>query len=716
MRPEADDPRMVAAAQWYLAQLEAGRHPDHAECANRFPDLADRLRPYLEALDLFHGTAPLLQRPPSHHEPAAPLPAEALGDFRIMREIGRGGMGVVYEAEQRSLRRRVALKVLPFAAALNPKQLARFQNEALAAAQLHHTNIVPVYAVGRERGVHYYAMQLIEGQNLADLVRQLRTLRGLDPPSAPGADPSAPGEPGPNPPPAAPLPASTRVAAGLSTRHATRPEDYYRMAAGLAVQAAEALEHAHQFGVVHRDVKPANLLVDARGNLWVTDFGLAQFHAAAGLTGTGDLLGTLHYMSPEQASGHGAPLDARTDVYSLGATLYELLTLEPLFDGEDYRQLLRLILNAEPARPRALVATVPPELETIVLKAVSKSPADRYGTAREFADDLRRFLDNRPILARRPGPVQRLRKWGRRHPSVVAAAVVLMVLLTAGSLVSAALIRAAYDRERRRAEEAEARFLLARRSVDELIQVSEEELAGKPFEEGLRRRLLELAVVYYQEFIDQRRDDPAARSELVATQDRVRRLLADLAVLQGAGQLRVLWQDAVLDDLAVTGEQRKRLGELKARLEAERVEAFADFGRLSREERRRRFLELAKADEAEVRQVLDAGQMRRLHQVAIQLRGPAVFREPEVAAALGLTPEQREGIGAIVAETFVGGPPDGPGGPGPHRRGGGGPKPHGQNLRAATENILKLLTPEQAAHWREMTGRPVDGPTSFLPP
>jgi eukaryotic-like serine/threonine-protein kinase len=344
-----------------------------------------------------------------------------LGEFRLLREVGRGGMGVVYEAEQITLQRRVALKVLPFVAAIDDRRLQRFKNEALAAAHLRHEHIVPVYAVGADLGVHYYAMQFIEGQSLAALIAELRHRTG-------GAElPQVPPQPGPAAETGAPCLASgapetqaedgaNLAAASISRDLSSGSRRYFDWLARLGRQAAEALEHAHQMGIVHRDIKPANLLLDPRGQLWVTDFGLAQVSGDAGLTMTGELLGTLRYASPEQARARLGLVDHRSDVYSLGATLYELLTLRPLFEGHDRNELLRQIASDEPRVPRSIRPSVPEELETVVLKALAKEPPERYATAQEMAEDLQRFLENRPILARRPTTAERLRKWGGDTP------------------------------------------------------------------------------------------------------------------------------------------------------------------------------------------------------------------------------------------------------------------------------------------------------------
>jgi serine/threonine protein kinase/Flp pilus assembly protein TadD len=419
----------------FLERQGRGEQPDIEEYAVRYPQLAAVLRQMLPALRVMHVSA--TNHPRENGSLSTPIEPEGpLGDFRIVREVGRGGMGVVYEAVQISLGRRVALKVLPFAAALDAKQLQRFRNEAQAAAHLHHQSIVPVYYVGTERGVHFYAMQFIQGRTLAEVILELRSISagGECPSASRVSSTGAAGAPG-SAPKLAPTP-DTLPIAGLSTECATRRPEFFRTIARLGVQAAEALEHAHQEGVVHRDIKPANLLVDGCGHLWITDFGLAHCQSQVGLTMTGDLVGTLRYMSPEQALAKRDLVDHRTDIYSLGATLYELLTLAPAIAGNDRQELLAQIAFEEPRPPRRLDKTIPPELETIVLKAMEKIPADRYATAQELADDLRRYLEDRPIRARRPTWLEQARKWARRHRSVVwsaAAASFVALAVLAGS-------------------------------------------------------------------------------------------------------------------------------------------------------------------------------------------------------------------------------------------------------------------------------------------
>jgi tetratricopeptide (TPR) repeat protein len=415
-------------------KLQAGEPIDVEAFLGEHSEDAEQLRRLLPALLLLAEVSNSRDGPALG--PTAGVELGELGDFRLIREVGRGGMGIVYEAEQVSLGRRVALKVLPFAATMDPRHLQRFQNEARAAAGLHHTNIVPVYAVGCERGVHYYAMQFIDGRTLAELIAQQRGGASSQVPAVGAAAAAVASVP-------------TVPAAGRATSAAPRDAAYFWRAAEWAIQAAEALDGAHALGVVHRDVKPANLLVDGNGRLWVTDFGLAQVQNDARLTLSGDLVGTLRYMSPEQALAKRAVIDHRTDIYSLGATLYELLTLAPAFTGSDRQELLQQIAFEEPTRPRRLEKAIPAELETIVLKALEKDPADRYGTAHEMANDLERFLRDEPIRARRPPLWLRLRKWGRRHrPLVASLAAGMLTLLVVGVVLAFGYQRRLAETER----------------------------------------------------------------------------------------------------------------------------------------------------------------------------------------------------------------------------------------------------------------------------
>jgi serine/threonine protein kinase len=520
--PDVESVLLVRALEEYLAALEAGDRPKREDFLARYPDIADVLAEPLANLEVLQAVAPAgrqraaLETSPSE---ADLLTQPALGDYRILREVGRGGMGIVYEAEQISLGRRVALKVLPWAIALDAKHLQRFKNEAHAAAQLHHTNIVPVFGIGCERGVHYYAMQFIDGRSLSTLIEERRSLCGWrsasrGPTSELSANAathqSSPGQVLPQP--SSELPPDSGSAIGtaevlLTERSANGPA-FFRLAARLGLQAAEALEHAHQLGIVHRDIKPSNLLVDVRGNLWVTDFGVAHVQGGAQLTTTGDIVGTLRYMSPEQALAQRGLLDQRTDIYSLGVTLYELLTLEPAFDGHDRQELLHQIASQEPRPPRRLNAALPADLETILLKAIAKDPAGRYQTAQEMADDLRRFLADEPIRARRPTLLQKTAKWCRRHRAIVTASAAVGVV---GLMLSTIIFwygKVQTDAQRQRAED---KLELARTVVDDMYIRAEKLLEYEPQMESVQKEFLEKALHFYEDFARELGGAPTAR-------------------------------------------------------------------------------------------------------------------------------------------------------------------------------------------------------------
>jgi eukaryotic-like serine/threonine-protein kinase len=319
--------------------------------------------------------------------------SQRLGDFEVLREIGRGGMGVVFEARQVSLNRKVALKVLSTGLGLTTKAVQRFHREAEAAAKLHHTNIVPVYATGEENGTHFYAMELIEGPSLDQVIKQLRQPREpqSELPSHPGGAIQESGT-------AATGPYfehhEQAVGSGLTSSSPTSDSQYFDNVARMIAGIADALEFAHKQGVIHRDIKPSNLLVSPLGRLSINDFGLARMLEQPGMTMTGEFVGTPAYMSPEQVTAGRTPLDHRTDIYSLGATLYELLTLQRPFEGKQRDQVLAQIIHKEPRAPRKLNKKVPVDLETICLKALEKDPDRRYQTGGAMAEDLRRFRAN----------------------------------------------------------------------------------------------------------------------------------------------------------------------------------------------------------------------------------------------------------------------------------------------------------------------------------
>ena len=744
--PQADpadgsDPRLLEALRQYQAALETGAKPNRRAFLAQHTEVAAELAECLDGLDFLHSAVPQVQAPDRGLVVGPALqPDGMLGDFRIIREIGRGGMGVVYEAHQVSLDRRVALKVLPFAATLDDRQLRRFENEARAAAQLHHGNIVPVYAVGKERGTHFYAMQLIDGRTLAAVIDELRQTPLTKAPAHPAGD--------------------TMKGAASITYHSVESKQFFRSVANIGTQAADALDYAHQMGVVHRDVKPANLLLDGRGNLWVTDFGLARFQAAPGMTASGDLVGTLRYMSPEQAAGKPI-IDPRSDIYSLGVTLYELLTRQAASPGNDRQACLRQILEDEPIAPRKLNAALPVELETIVLKAMAKGPEERYGTARELADDLRRYLDDQPVQARRPTVRDRVAKWARRHRRFVAAAVLAViasaVLLAATSMRVAQADQEALEkvqREQARTQtafdqlkieqqklteeqgrtqvallhEAEQRtkavrnYEQAREVLDYLTYLGTEGLANKPEFKAVRQEILRKLEKYFEQFIAEHSDDPMIHDELVEAQSSVARIYAEkgepekvVAMLggdaPGAPRMRnfggppgtpppffhlprtispvfLVGQHSVQEDLQWPPEKAHKMWNLMGSKDQRG-------GPPKREE--------VQALEKEIREQLQPEEYRRLQQIAWQLSGALALNEPAVSESLHLSAQQKKDIHVQLFGKDGRGP-----GRSSDKKGGPGPGFDGE-WKAAHEAAFNVLSADQKEQWKVLVGRPFVG-------
>ncbi|WP_254511522.1 serine/threonine-protein kinase [Anatilimnocola floriformis] len=503
--------RLAKILDEYLVGLERGEAIEPAELLARHPDMADRLRGYLSGLALFQREL---------DPPASPLPVlggaangTILGDFRLLREIGRGGMGIVYEAVQMSLGRRVAVKLLPLSASVNEKQIARFKHEAQAAAQIDHPHIVPVFAIGQEHITHYFAMQLITGQSLAEMVAELRD--------------------------------------EAAVTNAAETLDHVAAVARMGVQAAEALDAAHEIGVVHRDIKPSNLLLDEKGKVWVTDFGVARCKSSDALTETGYVVGSMPYMSPEQALGQSALVDHRTDIYSLGITLYELATLRHPCEGAAHAETAIEHTRAQWQRPRAWNSAIPTDFEVIILKAMSEDRDERYATARELADDLKLFLEGKPILAR-PLPLSaRIEKWARRHRKTVVASLISLSLALVGVVFSLVMIAgeraekgAALQAARQSNQEseknfrrAEANFRQTREMLDTFgAQVNEMLANDVPGSEGIRRKLLAKMLPYYRDFAREAANDPSLQADLALTYSKIGNLSEQIGSLEEAEQ------------------------------------------------------------------------------------------------------------------------------------------------------------------------------------
>lgn len=469
----ADRDPLERLAEEFVARFRRGERPSLTEYAGRLPGRADEVRDLFPALVEMEQLKPVTADHTGSHAPAAePTDPVRVGEFRILRRVGHGGMGVVYEAVQESLGRHVALKLMPAEALLDPKRLERFRREARAAARLHHTNIVPVFGVGEADGRHYYAMQFIAGHPLDAVIDEVKRLKDKSAATVTAA-PRAVSEV------AAALVTGTFAAAsverdsddpnesrradgsaltiassspGLSGSMSEAGRHYWGTVARVGAQVADALAYAHAQGILHRDIKPANLLLDLHGIVWVTDFGLAKSADADNLTYAGDVVGTLRYMAPERFDGPG---DGRADVYALGLTLYELLTLKPAFAADNRAKLVEQVTAACPPSPRSVDSAIPRDLETIVLKATARDPAARYQSAADLADDLRRFTEDRPIRARRASSAEQAWRWCRRNKAVASLSAAVLLVFAVGAGISTYF---ALEARRRAAAESAAKW------------------------------------------------------------------------------------------------------------------------------------------------------------------------------------------------------------------------------------------------------------------
>ncbi len=561
---------VLELAEEFLERYRRGERPSLKEYADQYPSLGAEIREVFPAMAMMENIAladeSLAGEALRSGGPPPSEPLRQLGDYRIICQIGHGGMGIVYEAEQVSLGRHVALKVLPQKMLLDPKYKRRFEREAKAAAKLHHTNIVPVFGVGEHDGLPYYAMQFIQGLGLDEVLQELQRMQagagipvgaptadersvsrrdvpvadvarslltGEFQPAIPVADAGAAGQPGvvasvdpphslpAESPPAQPtrtgrlsdsfsLSSSSIVLPGKSeaSRKKAKRQSYWQSVATIGVQVADALEYAHKQGIVHRDIKPSNLLLDLRGTIWVTDFGLAKTDDHQNLTHTGDILGTIRYMPPEAFEGR---TDARSDIYSLGLTLYELLALRPAFEEKDRHKLMKQVTSEEPPRLRKLNPAIPRDLVTIVQKAMDRDPSHRYQAASELAADLQRFLDDEPIQARRITGVERTWRWCRRNPalaSLVATVAVLLALVAVGATLAAVRFGRLAQRQQHLRSEADQ----ARQQAEDQAETSRQRLVRLHVERGTR--LLQDgdapgALIWFTEALSLDQGDPA---------------------------------------------------------------------------------------------------------------------------------------------------------------------------------------------------------------
>ena len=408
----------------FTAEIRAGQSPSVQQFVEQNPTHAEELPDLLSSVAMIEGL--------KNYSPNSSVPDQQfididvpdfLGEYRIVREIGRGGMGIVFEAVHETLGRRVAIKVMTVGLISNTKHLERFHREAISAASLHHTNIASVFGAGEDNGLHFYVMEFIDGQSVSQILKGAAI--GLDETiNLPAVSPP------PTTPPSQPIaPNRTHDDLVIGDEKITS-KNRYKWVADTGQQIADALAYAHEKNILHRDIKPANLVMDFHGTVWLTDFGLAKNIVDDALTKTGDIIGTPQYMAPESFSGN---YDCRSETYCLGLTLYEMATLNPAFQNSSPGRMMKAVTTSTPPAPKKVDSRLPRDLATIIEKAIAREPQSRYQTAAEMRDDLRAFIEDRPIAARRMSVWDNVVRFSRRNP--LAAGLAAFSILTLAMLV-----------------------------------------------------------------------------------------------------------------------------------------------------------------------------------------------------------------------------------------------------------------------------------------
>ncbi len=515
---EAMQDRVVALLDQYLVELENGGHPSIESIVAEYTELARPQRTSQESIRMFyrvHGASD-----DSHASPPVfpmRMHPKSVGEFEIGRELGRGAMGVVYAAKMASTGSEVAIKFLDSQGVRDQGGIERFRREARAAESLNHPSIVPVYHIGCDNGRHYYTMKLIDGASLSHTIdtafhRNSNTIR---------VGPSN----------------SSKLNSPVPTG------EYYRSLAKEMAKVADALHAAHTMGVIHRDIKPSNLLKDSTGHVWITDFGLAHVEDGLNLTYSGDIIGTFQYMSPEQASGKRERVDFRSDIYSLGATLYELFTGNAPYSGMDRAEILRRIQTAEPLRPLAYNRELPRDLETIIRRAMRPDREDRYQSASSIAEDLIRFSNRQPIVANAVSMGEQAKNWARLRSGRIAVALFTALF----GIMVLGIVNIQIELEKRQTASAlrtsDLNYRQVRGLVDTLGFRFAEQLTEHPGTEALRREVLTVTLSYYESFIASANADPRLASDVAHTKLKIARLIRTIGSVDEAD---IAYRDAVV--------------------------------------------------------------------------------------------------------------------------------------------------------------------------